>query len=429
MQVINDTNAGGRFGANLGSGLAQLAQAKLEHISEKYQNTQLQKTLKSSGLPNNIVNLLRGIDEKTRGSLLKNLDLNALGEQDQYQQPEQQNPLAMLIQQLQQNQPQLNQASSQRQQEDPYQQLLQAASQFSGPMGQLQQQNGGLGELLQQPQQQYAQQPFNEQAFEQNQGQEQPQLQGQERAPERKPLFKSPHAHEKREEEKLELQKRKLSSLENREIREFSKPYQERAEKAEASIRDYQQLMKDARSGQLRAGNMYQLLDALGLGDFGRNATTETAGKAIARLSQNVSGVFGSNSRITNFLEQVFQRSIPSLKNTPKGIEMISALNMAIEEAAIVKDQIRQQVIQKYGLGADTPDLIKKYSAPLIKQIDQEAFAYVDNLMNSKGKEGYLEELPPAKYYLGTEIEGEDGLRRVSNGKDWVVKSPGKKKR
>ena len=79
--------------------------------------------------------------------------------------------------------------------------------------------------------------------------------------------------------------------------------------------------------------------------DFYKNVDTKKAGKLSARLAQNVAGVFGQNSRITNFLEQTFQRSLPSLWNTNEGITAISELNMLSDEANIIKQENRKKIL------------------------------------------------------------------------------------
>jgi hypothetical protein len=236
-------------------------------------------------------------------------------------------------------------------------------------------------------------------------------------------LFTSPH--EKREREKLDLKKQQVESQTNKEAREFSSPYVEKANKAKANIRDYKELIKIAKTGNLRAGNTYQLLNKLGLQDFGRNSDTEKAGKLIARLAQNISGVFGTNARITNFLEQTFQRSLPSLINTPEGIEAISIINMAADEGEIVKNNIRKELIKKNGgrLTAEIEDEIDQAAEPLIRTIEEKAFRDAENVTRSKTKttQQSFNDLPPAAQYKGKKIrDKESGKILQSNGQEWL---------
>ncbi len=419
MQVIQDTNAGGRFGEILGSGLNQLAQHKLGHLTQQYEREQTRKGL-ANYLGDDTANFLINLSPKEREHALSNLgsllQLNqqpgqqqmggmaALGNQ---QQPQQQEPQQQVMQQLQEaiKNRFTNQTVGQRPQEEQ-------GSLLSGLVSEPQ---GVLRGAQQQP------------SMQAPEAQKQPQ-QKQQMTPERikliEDIFTSPH--EKREREKLELQKRKVSSQENKEIREFSAPYRESARKAEASIRDYQQLLHDARSGELRSGNMYQLLKHLGWEEFGRNTTTEMAEKVIARLSQNVSGKFGTNARLTNFLEQTFQRSLPTLKNTPEGIQIIAASNMAMEEADIVRNNIRKDVLEQYGLTDQTEDIIEELAAPIIQKIDQDATEYAESLLSGKDSNKEFDDLPPAKYYKGETLDGDNGEILVSNGKEWIRKSSNK---
>ena len=155
-----------------------------------------------------------------------------------------------------------------------------------------------------------------------------------------------------------------------------------------------------------------QLLKKLGLEEFGRNITTELAEKVVARLGQNIEGKFGKNARLTNFLEQTFQRSLPTLKNTPEGIQ----------EADVIKDDIRKEVIKKYGLNDETDDIIEELAAPFIKKIDDEATEYAQSIIDNKGNKNSFDKLPPAKYFKGEIIDGENGEILQSNGKEWVRK-------
>jgi hypothetical protein len=421
MQVIRDTNAGGRFGAALGSSLNQLAQYKLDHINKQYEDAsnqykQLQERNRYANslkdvLGEDTAKFFAGLNPEERKHAWGNLEgiINLVNKRKQN------NSVSDML--TNHNEQQQFQEEPQQEQVDPYQQLLQAARQQNGPLAQL---------LGQQEQQQLLQPQQQQRPIKPNLQQEpnkQNIVEGKQpftpdEAKEIGEAFKSPH--EKREDKKLALQEKKLASQENKEKREFGDKYREAAKKAEASVRDYQQLLKDARSGKLRSGNMYQLLKKLGWEDFGRNTTTELAEKAIARLSQNVSGKFGTNARLTNFLEQTFQRSLPTLKNTPLGVQIIAISNMAIEEADIIRNNIRKEVIKKYGLTDDTDDIIDEISAPLIARVDQEAADYSEMLLNNNGSLKGFNDLPPAKYYKNEIIDRKNGESYRSNGNEWI---------
>lgn len=222
-------------------------------------------------------------------------------------------------------------------------------------------------------------------------------------------------------EEKLAMQKSK-------DVREFSKPYIEKAEAARANIRDYDQLIKLAESGKLRAGNMAVLLDKVGLTGLNRNYETQVADKLVARLAQNARVAFGSGSRITNYLEQVFQRSLPTLFNTPEGIVAVSKLNKLADEASIIKDDARKQIIKesKGLIPPDIDDLISQRAQPLIAPLEEQALAIASNPVKSQQKtfavNQTLDTLPSAADNPGMELEADNGEILVSKNGAWVKK-------
>lgn len=177
-----------------------------------------------------------------------------------------------------------------------------------------------------------------------------------------------------------------LDLKKSKEVRDFSKPFIEKSHKSKANIRDYTDLINIARSGDLRAGKGQQILDALGLGGFFKNFNTQRADKIIARLAQNIGGAFGSGSRITNYLEQTFQRSLPSLWNTPEGIVAISIMNMGVDKANIARDEIRKELIRKNGgkLPFDIEDQIEELAAPEISKIENDTMRSVDALSSGR---------------------------------------------
>ncbi len=230
------------------------------------------------------------------------------------------------------------------------------------------------------------------------------------------------------EEKKIDMEERKENKNLDKEARDFSAPYIEAAKKAELNRRDYQQIIKLAESGDLRSGNMQRLLDDLGLGDFLRNEKTQEAAKIFARLQQNVSGVFGNNSRITNFLEQTFQRSLPTLWNTPEGIIAISKLNMLADEGAIVRNDIRKGLLGKTGgkLSYDITDKIEELARPKLDKLEQKAMSIVSTPIDKNQQPLKLgskfASLPdPKRYPKGAEISNKKtGQKWIHSGDDWI---------
>lgn len=174
------------------------------------------------------------------------------------------------------------------------------------------------------------------------------------------------------------LKREQVAETRGKNVRDFSSPYIEKAEASRSNIRDYDALIKLAKSGKLRSGNAHALLDKFGLDDFNRNFETQAAAKIMARLGQNATSAFGTG-RLTNFLESTFQRSLPTLWNTPEGIEKIAQINKLADEANIIKDQTRRQILKETGnrLTPDIEDQILERSRPKIETLENKALKIV----------------------------------------------------
>lgn len=232
-------------------------------------------------------------------------------------------------------------------------------------------------------------------------------------------LFTSPH--ERREEEKLGLKRQQVGQQAAKDTRKFSEPYREKASASESNIRDYDLLSHIAKKGDLRAGNSAQLLDKLGLQGFNRNFNTQLADKLIARLAQNARGAFGSGSRITNYLEQVFQRSLPTLWNTPEGIIAISEINKRADQLNIVKDNLRKKLVNEWkgNIPFNADDIIDDLAKPEQQKLEKEALDIANNATQVASK--VFDELPDASKFSGKRIRDKDsGKVLKSNGKEWV---------
>lgn len=174
------------------------------------------------------------------------------------------------------------------------------------------------------------------------------------------------------------LKQEQVAETRGKNVRDFSSPYIEKAEASRSNIRDYDALIKLAKSGKLRSGNAHALLDKFGLDDFNRNFETQAAAKIMARLGQNATSAFGTG-RLTNFLESTFQRSLPTLWNTPEGIEKIAQINKLADEANIIKDQTRRTILKENGnrLTPDIEDQILERSRPKIEALENKALKIV----------------------------------------------------
>jgi len=197
-------------------------------------------------------------------------------------------------------------------------------------------------------------------------------------------LFTSPH--ERREQEKLDLKKQDIGRKNAKEIREYLAPGYEKSEKLKANIRDYDALEKLAKQGNLRSGAVQQLLSKVGLEDLGANYSTQLANKIIARLAQNAGTAFGTNARITNYLERTFQRSIASLWNTKEGIIGISQINKLADQVGIKEQEIRRNIIKenKGVIPDDIEGEVQERLEPVRKKLEDQAMDVVLSLDPSR---------------------------------------------
>jgi hypothetical protein len=207
----------------------------------------------------------------------------------------------------------------------------------------------------------------------------------------------------------------------SKDVRDFSAPYREKAEASANNIRDYDTLISLAKQGKLRAGNTQQILDKIGLGGLNRNFDTQLADKLIARLAQNSRTAFGTGSRITNYLEGVFQKSLPSLWNTPEGIIAISEINKRADQVNVLKDNIRKDLLKKWNgkIPGNGDDLVDELAKPEQERLEKEALDIATRAVQSTSK--VFDELPSASQFSGKRIRDKDtGKILISNGTDWV---------
>jgi hypothetical protein len=361
MQVISDTNAGGRIGSALGTGLQQLAHNKLEQVMKQYEKAQSAQAF-APYYGQGIANLLSNVTPEERKVLLQNPD--ALLQLSQLVSQQQGNPqagggLAALQEQAQPQAPQqlrgadvlggaLNDSSI-----SPFIRQALANTQVQSP-------NEAMGAQPQAAQQQPAQ------------PQGQPSV-DRERARLLGEAFTSPH--ERREKEKLQLKKSDVARKASKEVRDYLKPGDDKVIAAKKNIRDYDLLIKLAEEGDLRSGRAYQLLSKIGLEDFNVNDATQVAKKLSARLAQNSQTAFGPGARITNYLEKTFQGSLPSLWNTPEGIIKISKLNKLVDEGAELEQNIRRDILKEnnWEIPPDVEAQVRERFSPIDQRLTSEA--------------------------------------------------------
>lgn len=219
-------------------------------------------------------------------------------------------------------------------------------------------------------------------------------------------------AKEARAEKYLDIKQRSVETVESKAVRDWVEPKIERAKAAMNNIRDYDILQSLAEKGKLRAGRQHQFLSLLGIENYDQNTDTQIADKISARLGQNASAAFGKGTRITNFLEQTFQRSIPRLWNTPEGIIAISKINKLADETILAENKAAR-------------DLIAQWGNKLPADAEYQLWDAVEGIRDRNAKKALniamTAELPSAKKYPEGEIRksGNDFFENI-NG-EWTL--------
>jgi hypothetical protein len=318
---------GQSIGTGLGEGLGALAQHKVEQMRQK----QFSDTYGKEA-----ADLLKVLSPEERKIALQNPEglraLSLIGQQQQGPQ--------------QQNEGGLNAFQNVNQQQNPMDILRNDMAQ---PIGMQQSKANILGNIFKTPQQRMMEERVN------------------------------------LEKERNEIAKQKAHNVENKETREFLKPFYEQAEAARKNKRDYQVILDAANSGELRAGplneTIHQGLERIGLKNFNKNFTTQLFDKTIARLSQNIKADFG-DARVTNFLESVYQRSLPSLWNTPEAIIAIAEIGSLGSDIAILKEEAANAVAQMNNgkIPYDAYSRIHQQIGQKVEEIEKKIYAIGNNM-------------------------------------------------
>lgn len=418
MQVINDTNSGGRIGQALATGLQQFAHNKLQHLTNQYNNYQASKGLESLGFSPEEATSLSYLDPNIQREVVK-----------QRLQAPSQEAFAQYINELlnpSQSGQQFDQSQQMNHQQEtglqalqqPMQQLpeFSAADYLSSFPGAATAQRAGLN-------QRPAVQAVNPQL-------NQPQA-NMPTVNKPKPRLNERQALELA---KLGLQKEKADTSLSKDAREFLKPYQEAYDSARGSNRDYDQLIEIAKTGQIYTGNGRLIASKLKLGDFNRNVPTQIADKFIAQQGLRARAAYGPGTRLTNFLEQSFQRTLPGIWNTPEGLIAISEINKIRNEVEnIVPQQERIKVIEenKGKIPFNINEIVEKRIKPKIEKLAQQetkilkdASDKVKNRRNRKSAPSInktFATLPNPSEFNDKQIrDKQTGKILTSNGTNWV---------
>lgn len=367
MNAIFDTNAGGRLGAALGTGLNQLAQHKLGQLSKQYEMQQERSRFVQGLAP------LLGPDTANF--------LGALGPDER-----------------------------------------KYALQNIGSLMQLNQQPGQSANALQGLQQGEEQQQLQEPQKQREVAQQQPQS-TQQMTPERAQLiqdiFTSPQ--ERREQEKLELEKKKLTSKEDLAAWKNTAKYREEilnTEQASIEALDYiKEAQRLEKEGDFPSQAFASFLKGAEWEDVPGflSGNAEAFNKVLANFQRGVRDIYGGN--VTNGEMEQFLKTIPTLYHTPEGREVIFAGMKKYYRAGKERAKIERQIIKENG-GKPMQDLHERVNekfSPIQKKLSKDFKKDIEKAKNLSSKTSRLASV--ASYGAGKALSSIPGaLKGATKG-------------
>lgn len=238
-------------------------------------------------------------------------------------------------------------------------------------------------------------------------------------------IFTSPH--EKRENEKLGISKEKLELAReaqnvktSKDARDFLTPINKTAHDAEKNILDYKAVKQLAKKGDIRSGNAHNLMTKLRIEGFNQNLDTQLAGKFLSRLGTNAGSAYGPGVNLTNFLEQSYMRTLPTLWNTPEGMYNIAGILEKLDEKPIVYRNAVNEIIRENNgkVPYDIDQRARERSQDQLDKLDNEALEIAANPQKFSNQH---ETLPPASEYSGKRARDTvTGQIYRSDGKKWI---------
>lgn len=238
------------------------------------------------------------------------------------------------------------------------------------------------------------------------------------------------HAKDIKEARESRKERREVTA----EARKILAPYRARSEAGANDKRDYTLLGKLAKTGMLRSGIQKQLMSLVGVDKWNENVPTQIAEKLIGRLKQNVGGAFGPGTRITNYLESVFQQSLPTLWNSAEGIQALSEMNALLGDLNIESEKIAEHLLTKYKneipLDFETQvrnALSDKRDAAeaKIEKIAMDAVAGNKKIRKTRGDQPKTGE-EPQKFAAGQKTSKLPDAKSFAEGEGFELKSGGK---
>jgi hypothetical protein len=174
-----------------------------------------------------------------------------------------------------------------------------------------------------------------------------------------------------RGERALDLKEREVQSREAKESRLFSDPFIIKAQGSETNVKELKEL-RELTDQDLRAGGLAWLARYVGAEELGRNVPTEVAQKLVSRLKTNVGSAYPKGTRITNFLDATFQKTLPDLINSPEGMRLIIDLLIDSETPNILRNDARQLLNEEWKgrVPHNASDQIDKIIKPQLKALE-----------------------------------------------------------
>jgi len=211
----------------------------------------------------------------------------------------------------------------------------------------------------------------------------------------------------------------------------FKTPIEESREKATTArknINHYENIIKLADTGKLRAGNMQQVMKKLRLGQFWRNPETEMAHMELAALAQGAASAFNTK-RLTNLDVDLYRQSLIKAGNSPEAMKAAAKNHILEEKAHIARHKVQQEVIKENGghPPMNLHDLTEEKAQPELKKLADEYQRNMEEAISTSGKgKGFqvgqeFAKMPPAKNFpMGTEITDSNNVTYNRGPKGWI---------
>lgn len=224
---------------------------------------------------------------------------------------------------------------------------------------------------------------------------------------------------------KLGLEKKKTASKEKAEAFKFTEAYnskvaeEARAKKQENKILD--RIIKLSEEGDIRDPVLSESLEKLGLDFKGlMSGDTTELKKLESFFLRGASSLFGG--KVSNQEMQQLLASVPTLLNSKEGRIQIAKQMKLANESSFLEDKVRREIIKENG-GVPPFDIRDQVAERMGPEEERLAEEFI-NASLSKSKQEKVaktfEKLPSATEYSGKRIRFPDGSIRKSNGKEWV---------